>query len=75
VRNLFTSAPFTFSEAGGLIVLEFSGKLDKLTRVRVGACGFKWDETRKAFVRKNNFDGINAANYLKAQLEAEYGRH
>jgi hypothetical protein len=71
VRNLFTSEAYTFTEEAGVIVLAFSVRLDKLTRARVGACGFKWDEARKAFVRKNNFDGKNAAEYLRQQLEAD----
>jgi hypothetical protein len=75
MRNLFTSEPlYTFHESGGLIVLQFPVLPDRLTRDRIRSCGFRWDEKRKGYVRKNNFDGQNAAEYLRSQLQGEVYR-
>lgn len=71
MKNLFTSERFTFTEEARVIVLAFFVKLDKLTLARVKACGFKRDDSRKAWVRRANFDGQNAAEYLRKQLEAD----
>ena len=69
MRNLFTSEQFTFSEEPGVIVLRLNLTPARLTLDRIRSCGFRLDEKRKAFVRKNNFDGQNAAEYLRKELE------
>ena len=76
MRNLFTSAQWEFTEEPGVIVLRLHSTPARLTLDRIRSCGFRLDEQRKAFVRKNNQNGRDAANYLGQQLQEDYdGRH
>jgi hypothetical protein len=71
MRNLFTSEGFTFSEEPGVIVLRLHVNASRLTLDRIRSCGFRLDEQRKVFVRKNDSNGQAAAEYLGKQLQAD----